>query len=71
MINARIDAIGEEVGMRVKWVGTGGGSDGNLFASGLLTAIPGLLFNRFLKHGFIHVVAPHNATAGINGSAKS
>ena len=38
----RIDAIGEEVGMRVKWVGTGGGSDGNFSAALGVPTIDGL-----------------------------
>jgi len=41
-ICSRIDAIGGEVGMRVKWVGTGGGSDGNFSAALGVPTIDGL-----------------------------
>jgi len=41
-ICSRIDAIGDEVGMRVKWVGTGGGSDGNFSAALGIPTIDGV-----------------------------
>ena len=41
-ICSRVDAIGNEVGMRVKWVGTGGGSDGNFSAALGIPTLDGL-----------------------------
>jgi glutamate carboxypeptidase len=41
-ICSRVDAIGDEVGLRIQWVGTGGGSDGNFSAALGIPTMDGL-----------------------------